>query len=183
MRKTTYATLLILISATLVYSIQAEKEWVKFTSPEGRLSVLLPNQPKLEVVTDAANEKLTHNRFSEFEDGYAFVIEYFDNIAISDPETYLDEARDGIVSAIHGSLTRENKITLDGYPGRELELSLTAGNVTAGKGTIVLGRTRIYAVGSSFYSMSYVWRKDIDQMKVANIGEKYFTSIKITASK
>lgn len=178
MRKTTIATFLILISAILVYGIQAETEWVKFTSPEGRLSLLLPQAPKLEVVTDPTDEKLTHNRFSEFEDGYAFVIEYFDNVPITDPEKYLDGAREGIVGAIHGSLIRENKVSLDGYPGRELELSLTASN-----GTIVSGRTRIYAAGSSFYSMSYVWRKDMDATLASKIGEKYFSSIKISPSK
>jgi hypothetical protein len=52
MRKTTFASLLVLISATLVYGIQAETEWIKFTSPEGRFSLLLPQAPKLEVVTD-----------------------------------------------------------------------------------------------------------------------------------
>lgn len=178
MHKTIFAALLILITTILAHGFQAETEWVKFTSPEGRLSLLLPTQPKLEVVTDPTNEKLTHNRFSEFGDGYAFVIEYFDNIPITDPDKYLDSARDGIMSAIHGSLIRENKISLDGRPGRELELSLTASN-----GTIVSGRTRIYAVGSSFYSMSYVWRKDIDQTLAAKIAEKYFSSIKITPSK
>jgi hypothetical protein len=178
MSKTTLATFLILISATLAYGIQAEAEWVKFTSPEGRFSLVLPQAPKLEVVTDPTNEKLTHNRFSEFEQGYAFVIEYFDNIVLADPEKYLDEAREGIVGAIHGTLIRESKISLDGYPGRELELSLTTSN-----GTIVSGRTRIYAVGTSFYSMSYVWRKDMDATLASKAGEKYFSSIKISPSK
>jgi hypothetical protein len=178
MRKTTFATLLILISATLAYGFQSDTEWVKFTSPEGRFSLLLPQAPKLEVVTDPTNEKLTHNRFSEFEDGYAFVIEYFDNVPIPDPEKYLDGAREGILGAIHGSLIRETKISLDGYPGRELELSLTASN-----GTIVSGRTRIYVVGSSLCSMSYVWRNDIDATQASKIGEKYFSSIKISLSK
>lgn len=41
MRKTTFATILMLICATLAYGIQAETEWVKFASPEGRFSLLL----------------------------------------------------------------------------------------------------------------------------------------------
>lgn len=178
MRLKTFAIFIILISATLVYGIQAEAEWVKFTSPEGRFSLLLPHEPKLEVVSDPTNEKLTHNRFSEFEQGYAFVIEYFDNVSITAPEKYLDESRDGIVGAIKGTLIRENKISLDGHPGRELELSLTASS-----GATVLGRTRIYAVGSSFYSMSYVWRQDMDSTLASRICEKYFSSIKFTPSK
>ena len=71
MRLKTFATFLILISATLAYGIQAETEWIKFTSPEGRFSLLLPHEPKLEVVSDPTDAKLTHHRFSEFEQGYA----------------------------------------------------------------------------------------------------------------
>jgi hypothetical protein len=175
MRLKTFATFLILISATLAYGIQAEIEWIKFTSPEGRFSLLLPHEPKLEVVSDPTDAKLTHNRFSEFEQGYAFVIEYFDNVSITDPDKYLDGASKGIVGAINGTLIRESEISLEGYPGRELELSLTSSN-----GTIVSGRTRIYAVGSSFYSMSYVWRKDMDATPASKIGDKYFSAIKLT---
>ena len=178
MRLKTIATFLMLISATVASGFQTEPDWIKFTSPEGRFSLLLPHEPKLEVVPDTTNEKLTHNRFSEFETGYAFVIEYFDNITISNPEKYLDEARDGIVGAIHGTLVRESKISLESNPGRELELSLTTDN-----GSTVLGRTRIYAVGTSFYSMSYVWRQDMDSALAAKIADKYFSSIKLAPSK
>lgn len=174
----TFAIFLILVGATLAYGIQVDTEWVKFTSPEGRFSLLLPHEPKLEVVADPTNAKLRHNRFSEFEQSYAFVIEYFDKVIISDPEKYLDGARDGIMGALNGTLIRENKITLDGYPGRELELSLTSKN-----GTVVSGRTRIYAAGGSFYSMSYVWRKDMDETLASKIGEKYFSSIKFASGK
>ncbi|HAF15525.1 MAG TPA: hypothetical protein DCK93_06890 [Blastocatellia bacterium] len=47
-------------------------------------------------------------------------------------------------------------------------------------GTIASGRTRIFAVGSSFYSMSYVWNKDMDSALASKIGEKYFSFIKPT---
>ena len=60
MRKTTFATLLFLISATLAYGIQAGREWVKFTSPEGRFSVLLPHEPKFEAVIDPTVKEVTN---------------------------------------------------------------------------------------------------------------------------
>jgi len=56
-----------------------------------------------------------------------------------------------------------------------LELSLNTSS-----GATVLGRTRIYAVGSSFYSISYVWRKDMDSTLASKIGEKYFSSMRLT---
>jgi len=58
-------------------------------------------------------------------------IEYFDDVSITDPEKYLDSASRGILDAIKGTLIRESKITLAGYPGRELELSLTASRTLA----------------------------------------------------
>lgn len=178
MRLKTFATFLILMSATMANAVQTETEWVKFTSPEGRFSLLLPHQPKVEVVTDPKDEKLNHKRISVVEDGYAFIIEHYDNIGIADPEKYFDGARNGMLSVIHGVVVRESKISLESYPGREFELSFTASN-----GSIFHGLARMYAVGNAAYSISYIWRNEMDSTLAAKIGEKYFSSLKLTARK
>ena len=175
MRIRTFATFLILIGAAFAYGTQANTDWIKFTSPEGRFSLLLPQAPKLEVVTDPTK----HNRFSDLsQNSYGFIVEYFDNVTIADPEKYLDQFRDALVSSIHGTLVRERKTTLEGYRGRELELSIITDS-----GAVVLDQTNIYAVGTSFYSMSYVWNKNVGATLAAKIGEKYFSSIKLTTTK
>ena len=170
----TFATLLLLISVVTAYGTQQETDWVKFTSPKGLFSLLAPHELKLQAPTDPSTEKLAHSRFNDFEDGYGFVIEYFENLSISDPEKYLDVTRDQVVQELKGTLTAQDNISLDGYPGREIALSITTAN-----GSVVLVRTRIYAVGTSMFSISYVWRKDMDSAVAAKTGEKFFSSVKI----
>ncbi|MEP6819383.1 MAG: hypothetical protein ABJA18_07595 [bacterium] len=175
MRNKILATFILLTSAaTLAYGIQAETEWVKFTSPKALFSLLAPHELKLEVDSQSTNETLTHSRFNDFEGSYGFVIEYFENAPITDPEKYLDGTRDGIVQAIKGTLLSENKLSLDGHPGREITMSITTEN-----GAVVFSRTRFYVVGTSMFSLSYVWRKDIDTALAAKVGEKFFSSVKI----
>ena len=175
MRNKILATFILLISAaSFVYGIQTETEWVKFTSPKGLFSLLAPHELKLETASEATNDTLTHQRFNDFEEGYGFVIEYFENVQVTDPEKYLDGTRDGIVQTLKGTVVSENKLSLDGHPGRELTMSLTAQN-----GTGVSSRTRFYMVGTSMVSLSYVWRKDMDQALATKIGERFFSSVKI----
>jgi hypothetical protein len=169
MRKTTLAMLLILVSVVLGLS-QTEAEWIKFTSPEKYFSVLLPGKPTLEVVT----EPVKHNRYILYDKRYSFVIEYVENIGAKDPEAYLDSARDDIANAIKGKLTRENKITSDGYVGRQLEFSHpTRYDVE------LYSKVRIYYVKGTLFSMAYLWTGDRASTTAAQIGEKYFSSIKI----
>jgi hypothetical protein len=174
MNRKILATLLLLFSFATAYGIQGETEWVKFTAPKGLFSLQSPHEPKLDEPTDGKPEQPPHSRFNDFGDGYGFVIEYFEGLTIADPEKYLDATRDGVVSKVNGTLTGQDKITLDGYPGREVSLSITVEN-----GTVVLVRTRIYVVGTSMFSVSYVWRKDGDPVVRAKMGEKFFSSVKI----
>lgn len=172
MRLKAFAVLLVLFSVVLVCAAQSEAEWVKFTSPEGKFSLLLPKEPKREIVSDPT----PHSKLEATGDGYVFIVEYFENVTMTDPEKYLDEAQKDIVEALSTPLVRETKISLDSYPGRELEFEMTAQN-----GTKVLASTRIYAVNGSFYSMSFVRRADLDAS--AEMKTKYFSSIKFTPGK
>ncbi len=168
------ATLILLFSVATAYGIQGDTEWFKFTGPKGLFSLVSPHEPKLEARTDSTPEQLKHSRFNDSGDGYGFVIEYFEDLPIVNPETYLDTTRDAVLTSLKGTLISQNNTNLDGYPGREIALSITAAN-----GTIVLVRTRIYAVGTSMFSLSYVWRKDLDPAVTAKMGEKFFSSVRI----
>lgn len=175
MRNKLLLTFVLLIgAATSAYGIQTDTEWVKFTSPKGLFSLLAPHELKLDTDNQSTTESVTHSRFNDFEGSYGFVIEYFENLTVSDPEKYLEGTRDGIVKAINGTLVGANKISLDGHPGREITMSITTEN-----GAIVISQTRIYLVGTSMFSVSYVWRKDMDQATAAKIGERFFASLKI----
>lgn len=174
MLRKTLGALLLLISAATAYGIQRDTEWVKFTSPKGLFSLMTPHELKLEAPTDPNAENSTHSRFNDFEDEYGFVAEYFEGLTIEDSEKYLDATRDQVVRELKGTLSAQNSVTLDGYPGREIALSIITAN-----GAVVLVRTRMYAVGTSMFSISYVWRKDMDSAVAAKVGEKFFSSVKV----
>jgi hypothetical protein len=172
MRKSILAISFVLASAALALGIQQE-DWVRFTPPDARFSLLFPREPKLEVVSHPEYPQLTHNRYSDAEEGYAFIVEYFDNAVNSDPEEYLDEVRDGILRAVNGKLIKEDRIRLAENPGRDFEYSLTEHS-----GSVFLGRTRIYVVGLSLYRLTFMRQQELEQTRAARLGEKYFSSFK-----
>lgn len=173
----TFATVLVLISATLAYGIQGE--WIKFTSPEGRFSVLLPHEPKFELITDPEIKEVANYRYTELETGYGFICEYFDVTSTgTDLDVFLDATRDGIIRGAGATKVGEEKISLDGYPGRELELAITVPNRSE-----MSGRTRIYIVGKRLYSLTYLHVKDLDSKVNSENAAKFFSSFKLTPSK
>ena len=177
MRKTTFATLLILISATLAYAIQTE--WIKFTSPEGRFSVLFPREPKFEAVMDPQIKEVTNYRYSELETGYGFICEYHDVTSTgADLQNFLDLTRDGFIRGAGANKIGEEKISLGDYPGRELQFVITVNN-----GTDITARTRIFIVGKRLYSLTYLHVKDMDAKFASETAAKFFSSFEVTPSK
>lgn len=175
MRNKIFAMFILLIgTATFAYGIQADTEWVKFTAPKGVFTLLAPHELKPDVESQPADDKTRHERFNDFEEGYGFVIEYFENLPATDQEKYLNATRNGILESLKGTLVSESKLSLDRHPGRELIISLTAQN-----GTVVLSQTRFYLVGNTMFSLSYVWRKDLDEALATKTGERFFSSVRI----
>lgn len=72
-------------------------------------------------------------------------------VRVSDPERILDGSRDGAVENVNGELVSETRISLDGYPGRELTISIIAEN----KQEIVL-RGRVFLVENRLYQIMAV---------------------------
>ena len=172
MRKYLSAALLILLIASANLANSAQDDWVKYSSPENRFTVALPHEPKL-AVENSSSTSARRTTFSDLEQGYAFILEEFYKSGIINPERYLDGVTAGIVKTINGSLTSETRITLDGYPGRELELAMRN---SKGEDFIVI--TRTFAVGDSLYTMSFIRQKSMDAALAARIGDRFFSSIK-----
>jgi len=162
--------LVVLVFGTIVNAFQ--DDWYKFTSPENRYSVLMPHKPTAEVIPNS-NGKGSHNRFSDVEAGYAFVIEDLHDSGATNAEAYLDGVRDGVLKELNASLLSETKITTSGFPGRELKLAAETSTKVP-----FISRTRMYVVGGSFYSLSFVYAKSLDADYVDKIAERYFGSIK-----
>jgi hypothetical protein len=191
MRNTIVVAFLILISAPIGYggqpypnahvnradafAFQTETGWIKFTSPEGRFSVLLQQEPKFEPVSATDSGEVTNYRYSDLESGYGFICEYFDVASTSaDSQGFLDVTRDGIIRGAGATKVSEEKISLNSYPGRELGLAFTVNN-----GTEITARTRIYLVGNRVYSLTFLHLKSMDASLAADIGKKFFSSFEL----
>ena len=179
MRIPIFATFLILFSASFAYGVQANTEWIEFTSPEGGFSVLLPREPKFERVTDPQNKEITNYRYTALETSYGFICEYFDITSTGgDLQSFLDATRDGIIRGAGATKIGEEKISLGDYPGREIEMVITVNNETE-----IRARARIFIVGKRLYSLSFLHTKDMDPKEVAETGTKFFSSFKVTPKK
>jgi hypothetical protein len=195
MRTTIVIAFLVLISAPIgfggqpypnahvtwvnAYSLQTETQWIKFTSPEGRFSVLLQHEPKFETVAATETTEITNYRYSDLESGYGFICEYFDVKSTGDSlESFLDVTRDGIIRGAGATKTGEEKISLNNYPGRELQMTF---NVN--EGTEILARTRIYLVDKRLYSLTFLHVKSMDAAVTSDIGKKFFSSFEVKPAK
>jgi hypothetical protein len=195
MRNSILAISLVLISLTIGYGsraeasraidsagpagneFQTETEWIKFTSPEGRFSVLLQHEPKFEAVAATDTSGITNYRYSDLEKGYGFICEYFDVASTgADLQDFLDVTRDGIVRGAGATKVGEEKISLNSYPGRELQLSFTVN-----EGTEIAARTRIYLVHKRLYSLTFLHVKSMDALLASDIGKKFFSSFELKA--
>lgn len=191
MRNTITVALLVLISAMIGYGgqpytnahvnradppgAQTETQWIKFTSPEGRFSVLLQHEPKFETVNATETNEITNYRYSDIESGYGFICEYFDVKSTGDNlESFLDVTRDGIIRGAGATKVGEEKISLNSYPGRELQLAFTINN-----GNEITAQNRIYVVDKRLYSLTFLHLKTMDALLASDIGKKFFASFEV----
>jgi hypothetical protein len=156
-------------------ALQTNTEWIKFNSPEGRFSVLLPHEPKFESIAASGSDAVTNYRYSVLENGYGFICEYFDVESTGgDVQGFLDVTRDGIVRGAGATKLGEEKISLKTYPGRELQMALTVNEGT--EMTIV---TRIYLVNKRLYSITFLHLKSMDATDAAALSKKFFSSFDV----
>ncbi|MDQ1638299.1 MAG: hypothetical protein QOF62_1638 [Pyrinomonadaceae bacterium] len=154
---------------------QTETAWIRFNSPAGRFSVLLPREPKFESVAASDTSGITNYRYSDIENGYGFICEYFDvESPGADVQHFLDVTRDGIVSGASATKVAEEKISLNSYPGRELQLALKVNETTE-----ITGVTRIYLVDKRLYSLTFLHLKSMDATVAADLGKKFFASFEL----
>jgi len=186
MRKYFAAILLLLVSASIAVSTQKVDEWIKYTSPEGRYSILLPAQPKVSTqeADTADGQKFPQYLASVLEPGdVVFLVGYFDSV----PGTVFsaDAARDGMVRQVNGTLISETTISLDGHPGRELKVSATPATPQPAQGAkpaaaaeYVL-RARFYEADKRIYVLQLIFPKSLESDVMAAKAAKYFDSFQL----
>jgi hypothetical protein len=149
-------------------------EWKEFVSKEGGFSVVMPGTPTsgTQVAKTPIGAVTVHLFAAEVKNqGRAYLVTYNDVPELAgqpvDVEKGLDGSRDGILANMPGSkLLEEKKISLDGFPGRELTIEVP------GKGT---ARWRVYMVKPRLYQVVAFGPKDITGLAEA---DKFFDSFK-----
>lgn len=175
MRVKILAACLILMSATLASGFQTE--WVRFAPEEWRCSALMPQQPtvKSQEAAAATGTKFTQHLAQASDADSVYMISYFDYP--TDLLFSLDKGRDGMVSAVNGTLLSETSISLGGNPGRELKVATTSNGVD------LLIRARFYNIGNRVYVLQHMTTKANDTPAITAKTTRFFDSFKVTTSK
>jgi hypothetical protein len=153
-----------------------------FTSKEGRFTVEFPGDPTAtEQQVDSLIGKMTvHIFLLRIGNEYEYSTDYNDlpgtvtkaQMKAFNLEGAFKGARDGIIRATKSKVTKETKIKLDKWPGREWELEGTGdGNEDF--------RWRYYVVNTRQYQICIGWLKGYEPPKA--IADKFFDSLKISA--
>jgi hypothetical protein len=153
MKKILLASLVVVSLSTLAFGLQQGAPWQKFNSPEGKFNVLMPSEPTLEVRdVDSAVGMLKLYLYSTSTSSGYFLASYGDYPTApkdaNEAESVLDGVRDGIVSGSKSELVSEKKISLYGYPGREIITKKT------NEGEVVIFHWKICLVGRRLYQLT-----------------------------
>ena len=148
----------------------APGSWIRYESPAGRYRILLPVQPTLTTEEAATADGV---RFPQYLANATSPTEvcltaYFDQVAGT--VFNFDQARDGMVKAIPGTLLWEKSISLDGHHGREFQI---AAKVEA---TDMIFRIRIYQVQTRIYVLQFISEKRLESPEIVRDSQKYFDS-------
>jgi hypothetical protein len=131
-------------------------EWQRFESEENRFSVLFPGTPQEfaeSVPTEAGTIEAKSFVVQQGNMGFAVNVAHHPSEAVSasDPQTMIDTARDRAVSNVGGELLQEKDVTLDGHPGREIQVE-----IAEGQGMV---RSRFYLVENRLYAVQTISQK------------------------
>jgi hypothetical protein len=172
------ARLLLCVLALLAPSCRKKvaDPWREFSAADGRFKVLIPVVPReqVEKLDTPAGAVEAHVLMA---DGYGKIVGFglfwseYPEVAFQQlkPEQILDASRDSAVGNIHGSLVREQKIELDGHPGREIVIKVLDSDV--------LVRQRMFLVGRRLYQINCVLHEP--ERTAATEVERFLTSFKL----
>jgi hypothetical protein len=183
MKKLIPAILLLMLAASLAFSVQQPANWITYTSVAGRYSISLPQQPTLKTQesTTADGEKFPQYVALVAEaDGVVMLIGHFDMV----PGTIFsaEVARDSMVKSVSGKLLEDKVISLSGYPGHDLSIALKLPATTAAgepPPTEYSDRARIYEVDRRVYILQIIFPKSLEGEAMNARVAKYFDSFQL----
>lgn len=154
MLKRTYSLLLVmLLCCGFAGAIQQPVEWTKLEPTEGRFRAFLPTKAEPTVSeVNSASGKIPVYTFASSNNTGSFMLSYADYPnAASNPaheQSVLDGVRDGVLKGTEGTLISESKLTLNGYPGREMKATRMV------DGTEMIFSWRLFLVGKRLYQLA-----------------------------
>jgi len=172
-----FAALLVLLTCGHAFAQQPVAPWQKFTSPEGRFSVLMPAKPVVETKdVDSPVGKLTLYAYSASNNTGFFLASFGDYPAepkdAANAETVLDAVQSGVLKGIEAEASAgAKKISLGGFSGREFSAKKEM------QGMKVVFNWRIYLAGRRLYQLAVVTQ---DTAVPSPEITKFFTSFDIT---
>jgi hypothetical protein len=127
--------------------------WKNFRSPDGRFTIMLPQEPVKSSEKDADGDVTYTYKVEQGENVYAVShvdIANLKQLAQSDVQKILQTMPAEIVKAMDSKLVRNKPITLHTNPGQEFDFVMTV------EGKQFEGQGRIYAIGTRVYTLLYV---------------------------
>jgi hypothetical protein len=149
--------------------------WREFGIPAGRFQVLMPGAPKTTrqtIRTDIGNVAATRYTVTDASNvTYDVLLNDYppSGIAKATPQKLLEGARDGLMYQTQGRMMSDKPVTLDGFPGRDLEIMGANGSHY---------RARLVWVDSRLYQVMAVTPGP--PLPASNI---FFDSFRITGSR
>ena len=140
------AVLLILLAAICVAGFQGAGEWIKFESPQGLFSVLMPVQPtEQKGTTESPYGPYTTNLYLSKGKGEMYMAGWvdYDPKYTFEVQKELEANRDNFAKAIKGTVGSTTPITFKGNPGIEFD----------GTTPDYAFRSRVYIVGKRPYML------------------------------
>ena len=146
----------------------------RYTSPEGRYSVLLPKQPNVSSQQISAPDGSPIPQYMAMvADGMGMLmVAYFDYA--SDVVFSLDKGRDGMVTSINGVLLDEHAMSLGGAPGRQIRVA-----AKTEQGLEFIDRARFYDVKPRVYVLQCIFPKSMDSAAIAQRCDQFFDSFRV----
>jgi hypothetical protein len=150
---------------------------LRYTSPEGRYTVLLPAQPNISSQQVSAPDGTPMTQYMAMASGSMgmVMVAYFDYPG--DVVFSLDKARDGMVNSIKGTLLDEHSMSLGGAPGRQVRIA-----ARTEQGMEFIDRARFYDVKPRVYVLQCISPKSLDSAAIAERCEQFFDSFRVRST-
>lgn len=130
-------------------NILLEPKWQTYTAPDGSFRATLPGKPSVEAQQVPAESGLTlvmNSATVQLRNGTTYICAYTDVPGASEgaPEKVLESTRDGILRNVQGTLVKQRRMSVQGYPALEMQARTPGGLLLDARG-IVAGK-RIYLI-------------------------------------